>query len=284
MKRILSLVVAICLMCAMATGANAAQTGSIDVTVKYQDNNVNGGNLIAVKVGYLDASSGVFRKVTNHAQIHNIDTPAAVEELHRYYSFYKLIYPFVTYEAQIQDGSARFANLEDGAYLVIQTEASPGFKELGVFLVMLPYEGTRSVQVVAKPEMDPEAPTPTEPPTDPTEPPPEPPIDPTEPSDPTDPTDPTEPSDPTQPSDPTDPSDPTEPGDPTDPTDPSDSTGSTDSSETTPPTQNTPSYDSNKLPQTGQLTWPIPWMAAVGMTLFALGWWMYFGRREDDTE
>ena len=40
----------------------------------------------------------------------------------------------------------------------------------------------------------------------------------------------------------------------------------------------------SKLPQTGQLTWPIPWMAGTGMLLFAFGWWLCFGRREDTEE
>ena len=40
----------------------------------------------------------------------------------------------------------------------------------------------------------------------------------------------------------------------------------------------------NKLPQTGQLTWPIPWLAASGMLLFALGWWLCFGSRKDSDE
>lgn len=41
------------------------------------------------------------------------------------------------------------------------------------------------------------------------------------------------------------------------------------------------SSGNKKLPQTGQLTWPIPWMAGSGMVLFALGWWLCFGRKED---
>ena len=53
--------------------------------------------------------------------------------------------------------------------------------------------------------------------------------------------------------------------------------------ETTEPTTGTSSGSSSggkKLPQTGQLTWPIPWMALGGMALFVLGWWLCFGKRE----
>ena len=35
------------------------------------------------------------------------------------------------------------------------------------------------------------------------------------------------------------------------------------------------------LPQTGQLIWPIPLLAITGVTVFILGWWLYFGRREE---
>lgn len=36
----------------------------------------------------------------------------------------------------------------------------------------------------------------------------------------------------------------------------------------------------SKLPQTGQLTWPIPIMTISGMVLFAVGWWLCFGRKD----
>ena len=36
-----------------------------------------------------------------------------------------------------------------------------------------------------------------------------------------------------------------------------------------------------KLPQTGQLTWPIPWMTLGGITMFVFGWWLCFGKRKD---
>lgn len=35
------------------------------------------------------------------------------------------------------------------------------------------------------------------------------------------------------------------------------------------------------LPQTGQVSWPIPVLAVGGLLLFALGWWLCFGRRKD---
>lgn len=39
-----------------------------------------------------------------------------------------------------------------------------------------------------------------------------------------------------------------------------------------------------KLPQTGQLTWPIPLLTVIGMVLFSLGWWLCFGNRKDPYE
>lgn len=38
------------------------------------------------------------------------------------------------------------------------------------------------------------------------------------------------------------------------------------------------------LPQTGQLNWPIPVLAALGMCLFSVGWMLRFGRRKDGYE
>ena len=45
---------------------------------------------------------------------------------------------------------------------------------------------------------------------------------------------------------------------------------------TTPP----PTEPGGNLPQTGQLNWPVPIMAAVGVVLFALGWYLFFGKKE----
>lgn len=51
--------------------------------------------------------------------------------------------------------------------------------------------------------------------------------------------------------------------------------------ETTQPTQpEATKPEGTDLPQTGQLNWPIPVMAAAGLALVALGWFLYFGKRE----
>lgn len=48
--------------------------------------------------------------------------------------------------------------------------------------------------------------------------------------------------------------------------------------ETVPPT----TQKDSKLPQTGQLNWPVPLLAVLGMGLFAAGWAMRIERKKDD--
>lgn len=51
---------------------------------------------------------------------------------------------------------------------------------------------------------------------------------------------------------------------------------------TTPATPGTPSEPT--LPQTGQLKWPVPVLASLGLGLFSLGWVLRFGRKESSCE
>ena len=52
----------------------------------------------------------------------------------------------------------------------------------------------------------------------------------------------------------------------------------------TPGTPDTPTNPGGKLPQTGQLNWPIPVLVAGGLGLFIIGWWMRFGGKKDSYE
>lgn len=53
---------------------------------------------------------------------------------------------------------------------------------------------------------------------------------------------------------------------------------------TTAPTTPTSTTPGSKLPQTGQLNWPIPVLVILGMVLFAAGWALRFRKREDDAQ
>lgn len=51
------------------------------------------------------------------------------------------------------------------------------------------------------------------------------------------------------------------------------------------PTVPTPSKpDDSKLPQTGQLNWPVPLLAVSGLILFAVGWLLRFGTEKENYE
>lgn len=39
-----------------------------------------------------------------------------------------------------------------------------------------------------------------------------------------------------------------------------------------------------KLPQTGQMNWPVPLLAVAGLTLFVIGWVLCFGKKRDPYE
>ena len=43
-----------------------------------------------------------------------------------------------------------------------------------------------------------------------------------------------------------------------------------------------PQKPGGKLPQTGQLNWPVPVLAAAGLTLFGIGWGIRFRRKDQD--
>lgn len=103
------------------------------------------------------------------------------------------------------NGEVTFFNLEQGLYLLVQTEPAPGYSSVNPFLVSLPFlkdgEYLYDLDAQAKTELE-QVPKP-----------------------------------------------PQKPG--------------------------------GKLPQTGQLNWPVPVLAAAGLTLFGIGWGIRFRRKQD---
>lgn len=210
MKRCAYIALVILLCCSFMFRVNAAEIelGSIEIKVEYRDTKVTGGNLVAVKVGYLDDDNRVFRKVTNHDEIKKIGQSTVVTKMQNFYTSNKNTYDFEVYKADVKDGIARFTDIPMGLYLVYQEKAASGFNKLSSFLVTVPYDGEKDVTVASKTELEREA----SPETEPTAP---------------------------------------------------------------------PSDSDEKLPQTGQLTWPVPWLALTGMIMFVFGWWLCFGKRKD---
>lgn len=45
-----------------------------------------------------------------------------------------------------------------------------------------------------------------------------------------------------------------------------------------------PPRPSDELPQTGQLNWPVPMLTSGGLLLFALGWYLRFGKKKESYE
>jgi len=161
----------------------------------------------------LDASEGVFRRITDDKKITGIGTQRAVNAMVDYYNDNKDTLIPIT--VKVSHGKALFDDLSVGLYLIFQKDAAPGYNNLSPFLVTVPYTDDDgklhyNVTVRSKTELF------REPKKEPPQPPKKP--------------------------------------------------------------------IGNKLPQTGQLTWPVPVLASSGMVLFALGWWLCFGRRKDSYE
>lgn len=221
MKKAGSLLLALMLLCGLPLTVYAHDVPqerndcSIQVIVRYDGENVDGGTLTAVKVGYVDEEDGnyFFSRVFDDVRLDDVQTAAAAADLQEFYNHNKTNYDFYKQTVNITEGKGTFNGLSTGLYLIIQETAADGYSKLNAFLVSVPYleNGEYQYHVTAsmKSELERE---------------PEPTV-----------------------------SEPTEPEDP-------------------------------KLPQTGQLNWPVPLLAVSGLVLFTAGWVLRFGRKKEHYE
>lgn len=208
------------IMAFLSVGASAhpvpepGRKGSITVSMRFDGEAVPGGSLTLYWVGEVSQDDGNYSFVPtgdftgwgsafgaldsaeeNARTAQSLKTFAQSQEP-----------PISGIEKQIgKDGMAKFTNLEQGLYLLVQTQAAPGYSPVNPFLVSIPYEvkGEYCYDVDAQAKMELEQlPKPPE-----------------------------------------------KPG--------------------------------GKLPQTGQLNWPVPVLAAAGLGLFAIGWAIRFRRKQD---
>lgn len=221
MKRIFVLLLTLSVLLSIPLTAHAHDVPqerndcSIEVIVRYDGENVDGGTLTAIKVGYVDEEDGnyFFSQEMTNIRLEDITSPDAPKTQKDFYDNNKKNFDFYTQTQSVKDGKATFSGLSTGLYLIVQNEAADGFSKLGAFLVSVPYmeNGEYQYHVTAsmKSELERE-PEPTDPP-------------------------------------------PTKPNDP-------------------------------KLPQTGQLNWPIPLMVVAGLAFFVVGWVLCFGKKREQYE
>ncbi len=171
------------------------------------------------------------------------------------------------------NGTAKFTDLPCGLYVVYQTRPAPGYERLSAFCVSLPYakDGMLAYDVTGSPKPRPEKTT-----------------DPTHPTSPTDPSTPTvppgtnppgtnppgtNPPGTTRPGS-TPPTSPTPGGSPPSVTTPHDTPSVTTPAYeevTTAPSTTAPSDEPERLPQTGQLWWPVFVLSICGAALLGVG-------------
>ena len=218
MKRLITCLLTISLLLSCSPAANAHDVPQerndcgIEVIVRYDGEDVNGGTLTAIRVGYVDEEDGNYffcQEITGNTleDLESPDMPAVQKE---FYDQNKDDFEFYTQTQTVREGKATFCDLPTGVYLIVQDQAAYGFSKLSPFLVSVPYytDGEYQYQVTAaiKSELE-RVPEPT-----------------------------------------------------------------VDSSSTP---------DDPKLPQTGQLNWPIPVMVAVGLGFFAVGWVLCFRKKKE---
>jgi len=179
MKRIFALWIALSLLCSMALTAYAHDVPqerndcSIELIVRYNGTDVDGGTLTAVRVGYVAEDDGnyFFCREMDNVRLDDIADPAAPAAMEEFYEQNKNDFEFFTQTVTVRDGKGSFTGLSTGLYLIIQEEAAEGYSKLSPVLVSVPYmeDGKYQYHVTAslKSELDRE-PEPTEPP--PTEP------------------------------------------------------------------------------------------------------------------
>lgn len=230
--------------------------GSITVTMRQGEKTVPGGTLTLYRVGVVSENDGNYDFVLTDEfagsglTLEDIHSAQLAGELADYAKAHGMS---GTTQNIGTDGTVTFRDLEPGLYLLVQNKAAAGYYAATPFLVSVPMlEGGLYVyEVDASPKVEikkmPETPeTPEEPET------------------------PDEPETPEEPETSDEPETPTESEAPEIP----------DASIT----PGTPEAAAMTLPQTGQMNWPVPVLAAAGLGLFLAGWIMRYGKKKSDHE
>ena len=114
---------------------------SIEMLVRYEGENITGGTLTAVRVGYVQEDDGnyYFRQEITNELLEDITSSSLPKELADFYSNNKNDHDFYTQTQSVTNGKATFRGLGVGLYLIIQNKAAEGYSKMNPFLVSVPY-------------------------------------------------------------------------------------------------------------------------------------------------
>lgn len=177
MKKIVSVVSVILLLCALCTTAFAhpvpdlTKTGTVTVTMKSGTTAVGGGTLTAIRIGevYEDDGDFTFRPTGAFASygdsFGSLTAPETAAKVAEFAAQKSLTGTTKTIGA---DGKVVFEGLELGLYLFVQNQAASGYNAASPFIMGVPQlENNAYVyEVDASPKVE-LTPAPTEPPTEP---------------------------------------------------------------------------------------------------------------------
>ncbi len=120
---------------------NEAKTGSIKVIMKYNDSTVSGGSLTLYKVGNAEKESAGYKYTLTEdfagsgAALAAEESADAAKTLASYASNNGIKGTTLTIDSY---GKAKFKDLEIGVYLIVQNTAASGYENITPFLVNMP--------------------------------------------------------------------------------------------------------------------------------------------------
>lgn len=178
-KKLFSLLFILVLLCSLCLPVQAHDVPldrndcSIELLLRYDGKNIEGGTLTAIRVGQVAEDDGnySFCRVTDQAALEDVESSETATQLDAYYLESKDTFDFLTKTVPVAGGKALFRDLPTGLYLIRQEEATPGYHKLSSFLVSVPFlkdgEYVYEITINAKPELereaDPTKPKPTTP-------------------------------------------------------------------------------------------------------------------------
>lgn len=266
LKKFLALLTTVVLLLVMNTGVFAADTSGIRIDMRYQGRPIPGGSLTLHRVGERVEENGTLSfKLTDdfsesRVPLDDVQAPNIAAELAEYAAAQVL--PGQTSFIG-SSGTVTFSPLEPGLYLILQLQSAPCYYKISPFLIYVPGPESDSYGelVNASPKIESV------------------PYDPPRPSEPEEPDQPPVPDTPPQPDYPDTPDEPSQPPEtppdvPTTPENPGPEEDIPDS----------PVPQAPKLPQTGQLNWPVGVLVVTGMALMLIGWLLLHDHKSEDYE